>query len=145
MLNRFKMFTILNAKINRCIRKLKTEEMAEFNLKSTHVSCLYYLYEENGLTAKELSDICDEDKGAISRAIEYLESNGYLQCESKTLKRYKAVIELTSKGEEVAKKLNEKINRILEEASVGLSEENRINFYKSLSLISQNLEKLCNK
>lgn len=68
--NRFKMFTVLNSKINRCIRRIKTEEMAEFDLRSTHVSCLYYLYAENTLTAKELCDICDEDKAAISRSLE---------------------------------------------------------------------------
>jgi hypothetical protein len=45
----------------------------------------------------------------------------------------------------VASKVNEKVNRVLEEASLGLSEENRINFYKSLTLISENLEKICDK
>ena len=145
MENRFKMFTVLTSKINRCIRKIKTEEMAEFDLKSTHVSCLYYLYSENTLTAKELCDICDEDKAAISRSLEYLENNGYLKCESKTFKRYKSPIELTEKGKIIAYKISEKIEQILEEASIGLSEENRVIFYKSLSLISENLEKLCEK
>lgn len=73
MENRFKLFTVLTSKISRCIRKIKTEEMDEFNLKSTHVSCLYYLYEENSLTAKELCDVCDEDKAAISRSLDYIE------------------------------------------------------------------------
>ena len=75
---RFKTFTVLMANINRSIRKIKTEEMAEFRLKSPHVSCLYYLYKENALTAKELCDICEEDKANISRTIDYLETNGYL-------------------------------------------------------------------
>lgn len=145
MENRFKMFTVLTSKINRCIRKIKTDEMAEFNLKSTHVSCLYYLYEESSLTAKELCDICDEDKAAISRSIDYLENNGYLVCESKTAKRYKSPIELTEKGKVVAQKVSDKINCILDEASKGLSEENRIIFYQSLGLISENLEKICDK
>lgn len=145
MENRFKIFTVLTSKINRFIRKIKTEEMAEFDLKSAHVSCLYYLYAENTLTAKELCDICDEDKAAISRSLEYLENNGYLKCESKTIKRYKSPIELTEKGKRIANKIGEKIERILEEAGSGLSEENRIAIYKSLKLISENLEKLCEK
>lgn len=145
MENRFKMFTVLNSKINRCIRKIKNEEMAEFDLKSTHVSCLYYLYVENTLTAKELCDICDEDKAAISRSLEYLESNGYLKCQSKTVKRYKSPIELTEKGKIIANKISEKIELILEEASAGLSDENRVILYQSLNLISGNLEKLCEK
>ena len=145
MENRFKLFTVLNSKINRCIRKIKTDEMAEFELKSTHVSCLYYLYVEDTLTAKELCDICDEDKAAISRSIDFLENSGYLKCDSKTVKRYKSPIELTEKGKLVAKKISEKIDRVLDEASVGLTEENRVVFYQSLSLISENLEKICDK
>ena len=54
MENRFKLFTILNSRINRCIRKIKTEEMSEFNLKSTHVSCLYYLHEQKLIKIKIL-------------------------------------------------------------------------------------------
>ena len=42
MLDRFKTFTLLITNINRSIRKIKTEEMAEYNLKSIHISCLYY-------------------------------------------------------------------------------------------------------
>ena len=145
MENRFKMFTVLISKVNRCIKKIKAEEMAEFNLKSTHVSCLYYLYEEDSLTAKELCDICDEDKAAISRSIDYLESNGYLKCDSKNVKRYRSPLELTEKGKLVAQKLSEKINRILDEASFGLSNENRAVFYNSLNLITNNLEKISNK
>ena len=145
MENRFKLFTVLNSKINRCIRKIKTDEMAEFELKSTHVSCLYYLYVEDTLTAKELCDICDEDKAAISRSIDFLDNSGYLKCDSKTVKRYKSPIELTEKGKLVAKKISEKIDRVLDEASVGLTEENRVVFYQSLSLISENLEKICDK
>ena len=44
MIERFETFTVLITKISRSIRKIKTEEMAKFNLKSPHVSCLYYLF-----------------------------------------------------------------------------------------------------
>ena len=44
MKERFETFTLLLSKINRSIRKIKTEEMEEFNLKCPHVYCLYYLH-----------------------------------------------------------------------------------------------------
>jgi len=144
MEERFKIFTIHIAKISRCIRKIKTEEMAEFNLKSPHVSCLYYLYNKNGeLTAKELCDICEEDKAAISRSIDYLENCGYLKCNSKTEKRYKSPLFLTEKGKEVGKHVSTKIDNVLNLASAGLSDNDREYFYKSLMLISSNLQKIC--
>lgn len=144
MKERFETFTVLMAKINRSIRKIKTEEMAEFNLKSPHVSCLYYLYRADSLTAKELCDICDEDKANISRSIDYLETNGYLTCISKTQKRYKSPLELTDKGREVGRRLAEKIESALATVGEGLSEENRAIMYQSLEIIADNLQKICN-
>lgn len=145
MEDRFKKFTILINKIIRSIHKIKSDEMGRLGLKSTHVSCLYYLYREGEMTAKELCDICEEDKGAISRAIEFLEEQGYLICSSKTEKRYKSPINLSDKGKEVGAFICNKVDGLLEKASQGLSEEKRKIFYESLHLIANNLQKLCDK
>jgi len=81
MEKRFELFTTAIAKISRNIRKIKSEEVASINLdlKGPHVSCLYYLYKHKKLTLKELSLVCDEDKAAISRSIDYLEHNLYIE------------------------------------------------------------------
>ncbi|MBQ8407370.1 MAG: MarR family transcriptional regulator [Clostridia bacterium] len=140
MNERFETFTVLNAKISRSIRKIKNQEMAEYDLRSVHVSCLYYLYSTDGLTATDLCERCEEDKATISRALDYLESNGYLTCQSKYAKRYKSPLVLTEKGEEVGKKIADKIDRVLDEISIGLTEQERIEFYRCLSIISNSLE-----
>lgn len=44
MNNRFETFTLLITSLNRSIRRIKTETMARYELKSPHVSRLYYLY-----------------------------------------------------------------------------------------------------
>lgn len=144
MEERFETFTVQIAKISRYVRRIKSEEMREFNLKSPHVSCLYYLHKKNGtLTAKELCDACDEDKAAISRSIDFLETNGYIVCDSKTEKRYKSPLSLTEKGKEIGEQIAVKIDKIVEVASAGLNEENRKIFYQSLKLISDNLQQIC--
>lgn len=143
MQDRFKTFTVLVDKLKRNIRKIKTEEMAEFDLKSPHVSCLYYLYRSDPLTSKELSEICEEDKASVSRSIEYLEENGYLVCAPKTRKRYKTPLELTEKGIEVARLITSRIDSILEKASEGLPEADKLIMYRSLELISNNLQCIC--
>ena len=89
MTARFETFTVLINRISRNIRKIKNQEMAEYGLRSAHVSCLYYLYCSNGLTSTDLCERCEEDKATISRAIEYLEQNDYITCQSKSAKRYK--------------------------------------------------------
>ena len=145
MENRFEIFTRQIAKISRNIRKIKTEEMGEFQLKSPHVSCLYYLYKKQSLTAKELCEACDEDKASISRTIEYLENNGYITCHSKTEKRYKSPLFLTEKGNLIGESIVKKIDDVLTKSSYGLSEKEIKKFYKSLILISDNLQKYCEK
>ena len=67
MEERFETFTVLITRISRSIKRIKADEMADFELKGPHVSCLYYLSQRDGMTAAELCERCDEDKAAISR------------------------------------------------------------------------------
>lgn len=145
MKERFETFTVLIAKINRNIRKIKNQEMAEYGLRSAHISCLYYLYNANGVTATDLCEKCEEDKATISRSLEYLENNGYLTCETKHVKRYKTPLILTEKGMEAAKKIADKIDSVLDEISVELTEEERIAFYRNLATISHRLDAICKR
>lgn len=142
MNNRFETFTVLIAKINRNIKKIKNYEMADYDLRSSHISCLYYLYSSEGLTATELCERCEEDKATISRSLEYLEKGGYLTCRTKSAKRYKSPLVLTEKGKEAGKKIVSKVDNVLDEVSVVLTEEERTAFYRSLSIISDGLESI---
>ncbi len=145
MKERFETFTVLIAKISRNIRKIKNYEMANYDLRSSHISCLYYLYSSDGLTATELCERCEEDKATISRSLDYLEKNGYITCESKTAKRYKSPLVLTEKGSEAGKRIANKIDLVLDEISTGLAEEERVAFYRSLNIISAGLEKIADR
>ena len=142
MKERFETFTVLIAKISRNIRRLKNQEMAEYGLRCTHISCLYYLYSKDFLTATDLCECCEEDKATISRALDFLEENAFITCESKSAKRYKSPLMLTQKGKEIGKKISEKIDRVLDEVSVGLNDGERKEFYRCLTIISGNLDKI---
>lgn len=144
MNKRFETFTVLINRISRNIRKIKNQEMAEYNLRSSHISCLYYLYLSDGLTATDLCERCEEDKATVSRSLEYLENSGYLICETKSAKRYKSPLWLTEKGVEVAKKISDKITYFLKQISVELTEDERLQFYHSLLLISNGLDNIAN-
>ena len=143
-MDRFSRFTILINRIVRNVHRIKAEEMSRFGLKGTHVSCLYYLHRaEKPLTASELTVICDEDKAAISRAVDYLSKEGYVICEGAALKKYKSPVLLTQKGAEVSKAIAGRVDSIIAAASEGLIDEDREVFNKSLDLISGNLQKIC--
>lgn len=145
MEQRFETFTVLINRISRNIRKIKNQEMADYGLRSAHVSCLYYLYTAEGLTATALCERCEEDKATISRALEYLESNGYLTCASQSAKRYRSPLVLTDKGRKVGKKIADKISLVLAEISTGLTEEERLALYRSLTIVSDSLDAVAQK
>ena len=145
MKERFETFTVLINKISRNVRKIKNQEMAEYGLRSTHVSCLYYLYLSESLTATELCEKCEEDKATISRALEVLEKKEFITCETKAAKRYKSALVLTEKGKEAGKKIFDAVDRVLDEVGVGLTDEQRTVFYSYLTVISDNLEKITDK
>ena len=141
MEQRFETFTVLINRISRNIRKIKNQEMAEFHLRSAHISCLYYLYLSRGLTAAELCEQCEEDKATVSRALEYLQEIGCLARDASP-KRYKSPLLLTDKGRELGKLIADKVNRILDQVSRSLTEEERLAFYRSLTIISNSLDQV---
>ena len=139
MQERFETFTVLINRISRDIRRIKNQEMAAYHLRSAHVSCLYYIYSLDGVTSAELCEHCEEDKATISRAVDYLETNGFL-LRGTSAKRYKSPLLLTEKGRDAGKRIAEKIGGILETVSHALTEKERIEFYRCLSTISRSLE-----
>ena len=139
MQERFETFTVLINRISRDIRRIKNQEMAVYHLRSAHVSCLYYIYSLDGVTSAKLCEHCEEDKATISRAVDYLETNGFL-LRGTSAKRYKSPLLLTEKGRDAGKRIAEKIGGILETVSHALTEKERIEFYRCLSTISRSLE-----
>ena len=145
MQERFETFTVLINRINRNIRKIKNQEMAEYNLRSAHVSCLYYIYTLKSATSTDLCERCEEDKATISRALDYLENDGYIIRNPERTRRYNSPLTLTDKGNEVGKKIADKVSSVLDAVSGGLTEEKRVEFYQSLSIISESLENVTKK
>ena len=145
MKERFEVFTVLINKISRNIKKIKNQEMADYGLRSAHVSCLYYIYRAETITATELCEKCEEDKATISRALDYLEKNEFITCLSPNTKRYKSPLVLTEKGSIVGKKIADKIDGVLDQISYGLTEPERRDFYRYLSIISNSIDAVASK
>ena len=139
---RFYIFTNHINSINRNIRRIKNIEMMEYDLKSPHVSCIYYLYKNKSLSIKELTKLCDIDKAAISRTLDFLVNNDFIKIDDSENKSYKNNLFLTNKGVEVGKYISDKIDNILNIASKGLTEKEREILYKELDNIDNNLKNI---
>ena len=94
-----------------------------------------------GLTATQLTELCKEDKAAISRTLSQLSSKGLVSCELPEHKRsYRTLYYLTEEGNTVVKKISSRIYSALAHGGDGMTEEQRLNLYDSLERISHNLE-----
>ena len=137
MIDRFEAFVTGITTCYKYIQKIKSIEMTEYGLKGNHVMCIFYLYRnENGLTAAQLSQLCGEDKAAISRTLGSLQEEGYVKAGEK---KYRAPIYLTEAGRKVAQYVDEHIKEWVGRGGDGLSDEERNAFYHSLEIISSNL------
>ena len=138
MIQRFDAFVSGITACYKYIQRIKSMEMNEFGLKGTHVMCLYYLRRNPaGLTAAQLCGLCAEDKAAISRTVSELRSRGYIPTLSE--KAYRAMLTLTSAGQELARKFDHLIEGWVTAGGDGLTDEERSDFYKTLSVITENL------
>lgn len=144
MTDRYETFTLLISRINRNIRKIKNIKMAEYGLKSIHISCLYYLSKPYETTPGVLCKLCEEDKAAISRALDFLEEKGYVVPRQHE-KKYKSPVLLTEEGKRISMEIARKIDGVLDEIAAVLSDEERESFYRSLALISDGLDKITKK
>ena len=143
MIQRFEIFVNAITQIYRSIQKLKIQEMASFGLKGTHVMCLFQLQKHpEGLTSAKLTQLCEEDKAAISRALSQLQEKKLISFEEiPGQRRYRSLITLTPKGYEITSQMYEKIMNSVGVGAQGYNEEERETFYHVLLLITKNLQK----
>ncbi len=145
MENRYEKFSYLITDINRSLQRIKNLEMKELGLKGKQVQVMYYLYRHSeGCSLSQLSKLCGEDKGAISRTVKELYSLKYLSTEGDNGK-YKNPIKLTILGREIGEIIADKIEILLNKGSMGIKKEDREDFYSNLEIISKNLQEICNK
>ncbi|MGN0153545.1 MAG: MarR family winged helix-turn-helix transcriptional regulator [Lachnospiraceae bacterium] len=138
MIERFELFTTTISQIYKNLQRIKMKEMTEFHLKGTHVMCLFELNRNReGLTVTQLSQLCGEDKAAISRTVSELAKRNLVT--SDTEKKYRAPILLTKEGQDTADRIDELAAIAVQAGSAGLTKEELAVFYKALTRISDNL------
>lgn len=142
-MDRFEAFTGSILELNRYLQKLKEIETKPYGLRANHVMCLYYLGRNpNGLTATELTDVCREDKAAISRSLSQLMEKGLVSGNFPEHKRsYRTKLYLTEQGWEMVRNIDRRIDAALTNGSEGLTQEQRETFYAAMEIIIRNLSR----
>ena len=140
MLRRFEEFSFAISEIYHNIQKIERDEMDKYGLKGPHAQYLVAMIRcPQGITAAQLSELCDRDKAAVSRALNELEKRGLVIRELANDTAYRALLKLTETGSSAARFVCEKITQAVEMAGLGLSDEERSVFYTVLHRIASNL------
>ena len=86
-------------------------EFSKYNISLIQVFCIFKIYENESINQKDLAADLSLTKGAITKVITKLESNGYLTREKLPEDKRYYSLRLTKKGEElipVMKEINER-------------------------------------
>ena len=138
MTDNFKQFTSLISGINRSISRLKSDAVSRFSLKRSHVSVIYFIYCEGGVTASRLALLTGEDKANISRTTHSLIEDG-LVYEERRSPRARVRLALTDRGLEIGEFLYHKVAEIVAQTSGDIPRERLEVMYDCLHIIDKNL------
>lgn len=137
---RFERFVSVISAISRHLHRIMTEEMEKYGLKGPYAVYLLSIFRHpQGITAARLSEICEKNKAAVSRALAELEELSLIRRENPG---YRARIVLTEEGRKAALYVCERAERAVDFAGGSLSTEERIAFYYALEHISDNLKNI---
>lgn len=141
MQSRYEQFASSISSIYHSIQKIERNEMIRFGGKGIFAQYLAALqsYPE-GLTAAQLSELCDRDKAAVSRAIAQMEEEGLVIRQSREENMYRALVLLTDVGQQAAAFVTHQAQSAVDAGGHGLNTVERDKLQKDLALIAANLE-----
>ena len=142
MVDRFAQFVAGISCISRCIQKIERDVMVHYGLKGPHAQYLIAMSRyPDGVTATQLSSLCEKDKAAVSRAVSELEKNGLIHRAGEG-NSYRAMLTLTVQGKIAADQLIRQAEIAVEQAGLGLTDDARATFYSAFNLIVSNLQRI---
>ena len=137
--DRYIKFSLTVEQLAKNLQKLKNSCMAEFGLRSVHVTCIVRLgHSADGLTSAQLSEACDVDKSLISRVVGELEEKGFLVYEE-TDKIYRRKILLTERGTEVFESIRGILFDAIDAVRGTISDRDVETFYNVLTYFDSNI------
>lgn len=143
VIDRFERFSLFLSEIVRYWHKIAADELERYGLKGACAVYFTALYRyPEGITAKQLGEMCGKDKSDVSRAISQMEQKGLVVKRGVNDNLYRARLVLTEDGRAAAEHINERAQRAVELGGKGLSDEHRAIFYESLARIAANLQTL---
>lgn len=143
MQGRYEQFSYIVSVINRHIQKIERDEMVKHGHKGAFAQYLMAMrHYPDGVTAAQLSELCDKDKAAVSRVIGEMVEKGLVQRTSNNETMYRAKLTLTEAGHKIAEFVSQRGSAAVEAVGNELTDEQRKMFYATLDFIAGKLQTL---
>lgn len=111
-----------------------------YNVTHEQWPLLKWLWEQDGISQKELSGKSLKDQPTCTRILDKLERRGLIRRQANSVDRRVSLIYLTSEGQEIRDSLLPLARQVLEQALQGLSEQERAQLKNLLNKIYDNLD-----
>ncbi|SCM80994.1 Regulatory protein MarR [uncultured Sporomusa sp.] len=128
------------SKVNTKLKNKFFQHLKENDVTTEQWAILCCLWEQEGITPKELSDLTCKDKPNTNRILEKLIAKGLVIRNSHPVDKRAFQIFLTGKGWELRAQLIPKANQLLEKATKGIEEYKVIELKNLLNRIYDNLK-----
>jgi DNA-binding MarR family transcriptional regulator len=142
MMKDFKLDDSLGFILSKVNGKLKNEffqELKEFNITPEQWAVLNFLWEEDGVTPKELADLTFKDKPNTNRILDNLQKKGLITRSPHPTDRRAFLIFLTDVGSDLKAKLIPKAISLLAKATRNIDESKIKEMKIALNQIYNNL------
>lgn len=141
MQGRYEQFSFIVSVINRQIQKIERDEMIKFGHKGAFAQYLMIMrHHPDGITAAQLSELCDKDKAAVSRVLAEMTEKGLVLRKTENDTAYRAKLVLTEEGHRIAEIVSQRGMQAVDAVGNELSSEERKNFYSTLDYIASKLQ-----
>lgn len=140
---KFRLDDSLGFILNKVNTKLKNEflqQLKENDVTPEQWAILCRLWEQEGITPKELSDLTCKDKPNTNRILEKLITKKLVVRNSHPVDKRAFQIFLTDSGWALREQLIPKANQLLEKATMGMEEHKVIELKKMLNQIYDNIK-----
>lgn len=124
--------------IHRYARAFFDRKLADASISGSHMSFLFPLYKNDGLSQDELSDMVCMDKTTIARAIKSLVDLGYVVREHDTEDKRIYRLYLTPKSKAFIPRVKKLISEWNSAISQGLSPDEKMRLQEYLKYLSEN-------
>ena len=126
-------------RLNKQMQKIFGEELKSCDLSSAHALYMMVLYENDGITMKELTENVGMDKANTTRVVRALKSKGYIYTDPEVEGTRKYKVYLTEEGKKAAEIVKASITKMLDKIFSILTETEREQYIAILKKIITNI------